>query len=301
MAEDKALENENFAFSKSLGDYSFVVEDTEISLAVIAGSVNGETSSSLSYHSHNYFELFLPIDGSIEITTKSGIVTLYENDIAIVPCGFVHYKKADNSQNWATVPFLLKKRSFRSKATSLFDSLNSICAGKGIHVFRNIPKICEHLRDFCKYCAAEDHRFAGLYLISILSEIYTSDSLTVNSDEDTILKAPNDDIDRSLALEQLIETKYLSDTSEETVAHALCVSKRQLSRIIKKHYGKTFREVIISKRLAYSAHLLIYTDMTVEKICDSARFGSVSHFYKKFCEEYKISPGKYREKFKKQI
>jgi transcriptional regulator GlxA family with amidase domain len=79
----------------------------------------------------------------------------------------------------------------------------------------------------------------------------------------------------------------------------LNLSKRQLNRVLKKHYGMCFREKLCRARMDRAGWLLNTTEMSVSKICEEVGYLSETSFYKAFKRHYKMSPSKYREYMKK--
>lgn len=87
---------------------------------------------------------------------------------------------------------------------------------------------------------------------------------------------------------------FLHEIDEDSLARALFVSRRQLSRIMLECYSMTFTDKVNDLRAEYAKNLLVTTDMTVAEISDACGFSSVQYFYKVFTRKYGISPGKLR-------
>ena len=60
----------------------------------------------------------------------------------------------------------------------------------------------------------------------------------------------------------------------EKAAMELFISKSQLTRLVRQHYGMTFHKLISSYRVNAAAKLLCDTDLPADKI--SARFFGIS-------------------------
>lgn len=94
-----------------------------------------------------------------------------------------------------------------------------------------------------------------------------------------------------------IDTCFLyhySDVSLESIAKAIGLSVRQTERLIKSHYGMTFREKKISARMSAAALMLTEESTSITKISERLGYSSVEHFGSAFKSYYGISPGKYR-------
>lgn len=67
-----------------------------------------------------------------------------------------------------------------------------------------------------------------------------------------------------------------------------------LSREIKKHTGKTYKELLQEKRMQQACYLLDHTGLSVTDIIETVGYDNTSYFYRKFRERYGMSPKEYR-------
>lgn len=90
-----------------------------------------------------------------------------------------------------------------------------------------------------------------------------------------------------------IETHYkhgtLADISAEIKQPTYYVS-----RLLKKHTGFNFKELLQQRKLQQAAYLLSNTPLSVEAIIEAIGYDNSSYFYRKFKEKYKCSPREYR-------
>lgn len=97
-----------------------------------------------------------------------------------------------------------------------------------------------------------------------------------------------------------IDTFFSSHLAEEVgleqLAEELHLSHSQVNRIIKEHYGITFREKMVQARMARAAWLLNHTDCRVEQIAAEVGYHSVSSFHKMFRARFGLAPEEYRER-----
>ena len=68
-----------------------------------------------------------------------------------------------------------------------------------------------------------------------------------------------------------------------------------LSREIKKRIGKTYKELLQTKRMSQAAYLLTNTRIPVSDIIEKVGYDNYSYFYRRFKERYGVSPGEYRD------
>lgn len=114
-------------------------------------------------------------------------------------------------------------------------------------------------------------------------------------------KAPSDkgnyDINRLAQLEQLINVYYSSNITLEKAAMELFISKSQLTRLVRQHYGMTFHKLISSYRVNAAAKLLCDTDLPADKISAIVGFRTKSCFYKAFMEKFDATPNAFRKAY----
>lgn len=67
-----------------------------------------------------------------------------------------------------------------------------------------------------------------------------------------------------------------------------------VSRLLKKHLNKNFKELLQERKLQQAAYLLSQSSLSIEQIIDRIGYDNSSYFYRKFREKYNCSPREYR-------
>lgn len=75
-------------------------------------------------------------------------------------------------------------------------------------------------------------------------------------------------------------------------------SQAQLTRVLRREYGKTPHEMILSARMDYAYRLITQNGVSTENACRSCGFGSLSHFTKVFTKTFFVSPSELRKRFR---
>lgn len=101
-------------------------------------------------------------------------------------------------------------------------------------------------------------------------------------------------------IDSFFETHLSESTTVDALAEELHLSKVQVNRILKKHYGITFRGKLVRARMARAAWLLCHTDEKIEKIAEDVGYGSASTFREAFRKRYDMPPEKYRKQYKRR-
>lgn len=68
-----------------------------------------------------------------------------------------------------------------------------------------------------------------------------------------------------------------------------------INRVIKQHLGKTLISLITEIKMRYATIQLAMTNMPIKEICHNCGYKNLAHFYKLFSEAYKMTPKQYRK------
>ena len=99
---------------------------------------------------------------------------------------------------------------------------------------------------------------------------------------------------RRLGLESYFEQNFDKPITEEHLAQEMYLSKRQVSRILREVYGKSFRQILINTRMNCAKQLLESTALSLEEIADLVGYNSLSGFCLAFRQTVGITAGQYR-------
>ena len=97
-----------------------------------------------------------------------------------------------------------------------------------------------------------------------------------------------------------ISQNYHHKIYMEDIAEAIGISQGHLSRVFRQDTGEKIQDYILKFRVKRAANLLKYSDATLLEISDYVCFNSQSHFGSVFKEYMKMTPGQYREKYKRK-
>ncbi|HJB96887.1 MAG TPA: helix-turn-helix transcriptional regulator [Candidatus Mediterraneibacter intestinigallinarum] len=90
-----------------------------------------------------------------------------------------------------------------------------------------------------------------------------------------------------------IDTYYISATLED-FCRENHLKTYTVSRLLKKHTAKTFKELLKERKLQQAAYLLRNTTLSTEKIFHIIGYENSSFFHKIFREKYGKTPKEYR-------
>lgn len=95
------------------------------------------------------------------------------------------------------------------------------------------------------------------------------------------------------ALREIEENYREADLTR--LAGELHVSLPYLSSAIHSATGKTFKELLLEKRMSRAAQLLSSTGLPVEDVISAVGYDNTSYFYRRFRQSYGVSPRNYRK------
>lgn len=93
---------------------------------------------------------------------------------------------------------------------------------------------------------------------------------------------------------QYVEAHYKDGTLEE-LSNRLKLPTYQVSRLLKKHTGCNFKELLGKRKLQQAAYMLSNTMQPIEAIISAIGYDNSSFFYRRFRERYGCSPKEFRQ------
>lgn len=273
-------------------EYGVTVENVSVKL-LVNKSYNATAKDFVNIpHSHFYTELFVCLEDSINIQTKSGIIKLHKNDVAIIPATMLHCKVEDSAtEKWYSVGFSITKKSGHA-CSDCYKKLNPLCENTEVVVWNNRPDICQRIEQIVKNSPKNDGTSLALELVCALLKLSTSNVRIALSKGESQTNMP--DIYRLSWLEDVISNRFNEPLTNGQMAEALNISPRQFSRIVKARYGMTFHEVLIQTRLENAAVLLSVTERSVAQILKEVGYTKSSSFYRDFKARFNVNPTEYR-------
>lgn len=115
----------------------------------------------------------------------------------------------------------------------------------------------------------------------------------INHSEKIIVSDRSFDQQLTMDLLRYIDTGY-KDASLTAFANEKKMDVYTISRIIKKQTGRTFKDLLETKRLSQACFLLKNTPLTIEEIAMNVGYENLSFFYRLFKKNYGIRPRDYR-------
>ena len=100
--------------------------------------------------------------------------------------------------------------------------------------------------------------------------------------------------DMSFRILKYIETHYKTGALTD-ISAMIKLPDYQVSRMLKKYTGHSFKELLQQQRLQQSVYLLSQTNLSVEAIMNAVGYHNSSFFYRIFHDKYGCSPSEHRK------
>ena len=255
-------------------------------------------------HKHNYVELVYMCSGSTtHILNDKETLILKEGDLLFLNQNatqeILPAKESDIAVNFVILPeFFNVSFSMMQEENVLRDFLlSTLSGGDSLLSFlhfsaKNILPV-QNLLENMIWTIYEKHPATNTIIQTTMGLLL----MNLSAFAENINKGLPDRYDENMIFTVLkyIETKYKNGTLAEISAE-INEPTYFVSRLLKKHLDKNFKELLQERKLQQAVFLLKQSSLTVEKIIASVGYDNSSYFHRKFREKYGMSPNEYRIK-----
>ncbi len=253
-------------------------------------------------HRHNYVELIYMCSGSTTHIINGGeTVVLNTGDLLFLNQAVYHEilpaALDDVAVNFIILPqFFDRSLAMLEQKTLLWDFLVSTLAGEStfagyLHISAQDILPVHNLLENMIWTLLEDKKGVnvlnettmGLLLLNLtLFAVNINRADPSRRDENTVF-----------TVLKFIETHYRDGTLAD-IAGRLHQPEYAVSRLLARHTGQNFRQLLQQRKLQQAAYLLANTPLPVEGILERIGYENSSYFYRRFREKYGRSPAEYR-------
>jgi AraC-like DNA-binding protein/quercetin dioxygenase-like cupin family protein len=257
-------------------------------------------------HLHDYIELLYIYSGTYTQTIGGTTVHLKQGDICIIDTNMPHSSGA-LSENDIAINIIMRKDYFSTSLLSrlsaegiisnfLVNAISHTANHESYLLFQpdDTTKIHSHMISLL--CEYYDKSICSNEIISCYMVLLFSELLRVLQYSYYKKKNANQAQENLIDILQYLEQNY-NNCTLESVAKQFGFHPNYLSTFIKKMTGQSFKEIIQTQRLLQASLLLRKTYMPVYKIACEVGYNNLTFFYRKFKEQYNITPLEYREKY----
>ena len=272
-------------------EFNCIIGDAEFSVLFLAYPIAcSESEGDKPKHTHEYYEIVYLDKGNAVFETEDKIINLKSGDLTIESPRCRHkYRNIEHCESYK-IGFSFTKTHGDEK---LFSGFEKLFGELDFRIFGGQTAIGEQCRmlaeSLSKNGSLSRMRACFTETIMMLYDRF-AEKQDVKPEENSRLTSKNvkDIICNSLLY------YYATDISLSEVAAQVFLCEKQVNRITKKLYGRTYNAQKTYLRIEKAKELLVKTDKPVLEICFDCGFGSSGNFYAAFTKSEGVSPLKYR-------
>lgn len=234
-------------------------------------------------HQHPAFELFYVSDGQYELRVGMQNHTVERGQVILIPPGVYHSTRRTHGGIMSVIfkltpPEQLKKYTNSHLISSTLHAaptvpvdVNARIGGLAlISTLDQIRTLVE--RHTGQYVLEEELRALSMILVLELFQRLSSYAPQKStSSADTYSRY-------SFIIDEFFASHFSINNGNELLAQNLCVSTRQLDRILRKSYGMSYREKLLEVRLAVAIDFLQTTDKSITEIATLVGYSNPTNF-----------------------
>ena len=255
-------------------------------------------------HTHNYYEFYFLIDGSVSINISGKDYPVSAGDMIVIPPNVMHHVNIlDQSIPYKRFVFWITKECCAElmKQSPDYGYLMQLVSipKKYIHHYDVIAFNALQSKVFQLIEEIHSNRFGRAAKISLcVNDLILHLNRTVYEIEHP--KSPKEEQSLYQNLLSFIEGHIDEDLSLDRLANEFYVSKYHISHVFKENIGLSIYQYILKKRLALCKDAILANSKISETYLKCG-FKDYSSFFRAFKKEYGISPKEYQEIYANQF
>lgn len=244
-------------------------------------------------HCHRFYELHVMLEGSCAYRAGNSQFLLSAGQYCLFAPG-VYHAHQDEGLPFVRSVLLLNSESY---AEALGKQLEIKTDGAPVFIGEagEMVPICKmrmEKKESPEFYTQEIRRLLHELLLALMLSSMEKSSEGANSTQQPYYQ-------RELIIDDFFHNYFYLSAGEPYLAQRLGVSCRQLDRILKKSYGKSFREKQMESRMEIACDLLCSGSKTVQEISECVGYSTPSNFVVAFRRFVGMTPTEYRKFYKK--
>lgn len=268
-------------------DVKLIIDDTTFALRLGKQFLEYCDGWNTARHCNANYELHIILKGACKLDVTSKVYTLEAGNAIVIAPNEYHMPHVISSDFLRlSIPFSLSEHHL-SKAlrqaipTSKIFPLTDVLSRLSVLILEELSGTQPFSQDLLP-------ALLNQLMITIFRELGVCDS-----SGNSTAKAPADW--RTDVIDTFFEDNMACYGTEDQLAAALHISKRQLARVLLEHYGMNFRQKLLVTRMDHAGWLLRTTNKSIGEICSIVGYNSETTFFKNFRNHYDVTPLQYRK------
>lgn len=227
---------------------------------VLGRGFYGHTAPTRTLHTHNYAEIHVIAKGSVKLLLGGTTLQLQAGDVVLVPENTFHMY-TDYSPDAAHTAFLVE------------------CHAREAHTHRQPTELLLHFLEAIRESEKTGNMASVAPYLSLLCGAFFP--------EETATTQPV--TDHAFIIHNYISRHYAQEPNVEELARRLHFSPRQTARLVQQHTGMTFKNAVLTYRMAVARHLAENTDLSLAQIAQQVGYRTYNGFWKaytRYCQEH---------------
>lgn len=255
-------------------------------------------------HSHNFYEIYVFVNGSILLSVEDSLFEVKKGDIVIIPPYTIHqlFQSDPNALPYVRMYMYISEpclRSFQFNEHNLLNTLNLATENKRYHF--SIHDAEEY--DSITYCMRKiyenrDRNFHGKQLLnrSYILQLMTllNGNIIRELEPQGIVHVMDPVIEKVI---RYINENYTDDISLDFLAEHFFVNRSSLSKDFKNQTAQTIHNYLIMKRINVAKQEMA-NGQAPSQVYLTTGFKDYSTFYRTFQRAEGISPKTFYNKFR---
>lgn len=242
-------------------------------------------------HKHGYYELHIMLSGSCVLQAGDAIYPVEEGQFALVAPDVDHLVTEDAIHNnrYCTSFEVMKKPMPVSGKLQQQTKDSPVWIGDASGMLGIVERLQAEYKKRKSFSKEVKHRLNDLLVLELVRSMEIQPVLPQPAKNDS-------DEARSILIDIFLNGNFYLSAGEEELAKYLGVSRRQLDRILKKLYSKSYREKAMEIRAQVACDLLRHSDMSIREISEQVGYSTPSNFTTFFKNAKGMTPQQYRAK-----
>jgi AraC-like DNA-binding protein len=257
------------------------------------------------WHHHPEYELTLTMNSQGKRFIGDSVTVYGDDDLVLVPPDLPHTwssnRSIDTSQPqvaivvWFDGSWVRRLADLCPEYAVLRNLLRRAACGLAFEAGSG-AKIRSHL-DRLLSTNARDRLSAVLDILVWLSRVPAESLASPRAFEARVGATSGYEPDQLNRVLALIDTQFAHPLSLTTLAKAVGLSERTLTRHFTQHLGESVGEYIARVRIGHACRMLADTDLPVSVVASRSGFPNLANFNRRFKAMKAMTPGEYRQQF----